>query len=296
MAVLRSTLSSRDAIRCSSRSPLWWPSVSFTSLKRSRSISITAPACLRRPAPLSVDCTRPVNIVRLGSPVSPSESACSSFSAAWRRSRCEAIVTTVSSVPQSSTSPAMSISSILLFWLSIDAAIGAYGSHSSAEPAAGPGAELQRHEHLQHLALRARCDARGDVADHGGARPCGRLHLADEAAVVGVHDAAVAVAQQRALNVVAFADRGELAVERLLLAPLRPRLRSSMPASGVARPTSVTSRACSRAFDSARPLTFAFSVCIRNTPISTIGTRQTTPNSTSHLRFLEEAHVHGYSV
>src|SRR3954447_24559257 len=68
-------------------------------------------------------------------------------------------------------------------------------------------------------------------------------------------------------------------------APERPRPRSSMPASAEPSPTSVTSRACSRAFESARPFTFAFSVCMRNMPSRTIGMRQTTPNSTSHLRF-----------
>src|SRR4051812_28042418 len=66
--------------------------------------------------------------------------------------------------------------------------------------------------------------------------------------------------------------------------PVRPRARSSTPVSALPRPTSETSRACSRAFDSARPLTFDLSVCIRNMPSRTIGTRQTTPNSTSHLR------------
>src|SRR3954451_11113150 len=66
---------------------------------------------------------------------------------------------------------------------------------------------------------------------------------------------------------------------------VRPRLRSSSPASGVATPTSATRRACSRAFVIARPDTFAFSVCMRKTPSRTIGIRHTTPNSTSHLRF-----------
>src|SRR4051812_43119473 len=57
-----------------------------------------------------------------------------------------------------------------------------------------------------------------------------------------------------------------------------------MPASALPSPASATRRACSRAFESARPFTFAFSVCMRNMPSRTIGIRQTTPNLTSHLR------------
>src|SRR6476661_5213067 len=77
---------------------------------------------------------------------------------------------------------------------------------------------------------------------------------------------------------------------------LRPCERSAIPASGVESPTSDTSRACSRAFESARPVTFAFSVCIRKSPIRTIGTRHTTPNSTSHRRFWKKLMFTGFRL
>src|SRR5205823_4836777 len=132
----RSTLCRREPMRWSSRSPLWWPSVSFTSLNRSRSMSITAAIFLRRPALEIVRETRLWKSVRFGR------------------------------------------------------------------------AELDGQEHVEHLAggpgvaqLPARGDPGNDVAvQRGTGLAAARLQLADQAVVVRVDDAAVAVAQDGAVD------------------------------------------------------------------------------------------------
>ena len=70
------------------------------------------PILFRRPIPVIARSRRFWNMVRFGRPVSPSDSACSSFSAAWRRRRCDAPATTPTSVPHSRNSPSPSITYI----------------------------------------------------------------------------------------------------------------------------------------------------------------------------------------
>ena len=86
----------RGPIRHSSVSPAWWPSVSLISLKRSRSISSTAPVAMRflpcstRRSMIDVNCSR------LGRSVRPSCSAWCSFSDDSRALRYTAITGRIS--------------------------------------------------------------------------------------------------------------------------------------------------------------------------------------------------------
>ena len=68
----RTIAASRSATSRSSRSPIGWPSVSLTYLKRSTSISSTLTDALARGAMRSACCSRSVNSARLGRPVSVS--------------------------------------------------------------------------------------------------------------------------------------------------------------------------------------------------------------------------------
>ena len=63
---------SRLAISFRTRSPAEWSARSLTSLKRSRSMNMTASACRRRPTWRSASCSFSMNRVRLAKPVSPS--------------------------------------------------------------------------------------------------------------------------------------------------------------------------------------------------------------------------------
>ena len=77
----------RSATSCSSTSPRWWPSVSLTSLKWSRSMIITAAPPWRRSAARTACWTRSRNSTRFGRPVSASWSDWCSLAIAWRPPR-----------------------------------------------------------------------------------------------------------------------------------------------------------------------------------------------------------------
>jgi len=74
-AVSRTQPTTRRAASRSSWSPCSWPSVSLTSLKWSRSISISTMACPERCAALAAMSSRSLNMRRLGSSVSESKLA-----------------------------------------------------------------------------------------------------------------------------------------------------------------------------------------------------------------------------
>src|SRR2546423_1793539 len=101
----RTTAERRRASSFSIRSPQWWPSVSLTSLKRSRSMSRTATPLPVRPQARSAWSSRSRKSERFGRPVRWSCSARRSFSSAWRRSLREAPATRRKMLPQRSKRP-----------------------------------------------------------------------------------------------------------------------------------------------------------------------------------------------
>ena len=100
-------------------------------------MSITTPIFLRLPMPFMARSIMFWNMVRFGRPVSPSDSACSSFSAAWRRRRWEAPATIATRVPHRNSRPSASRVYSSCVWSTIWLSIGPYGIQSSREPEAG---------------------------------------------------------------------------------------------------------------------------------------------------------------
>ena len=87
VSAVRSVVLRRSATSWSSTSPWWWPSVSLTSLKWSRSMIITAAPPWRRSAARTACWTRSRNSTRFGRPVSASWSDWCSLAIAWRPPR-----------------------------------------------------------------------------------------------------------------------------------------------------------------------------------------------------------------
>ena len=135
-SVRRDSVSRRPRI-LSSSSPAWWPSVSLTSLKWSRSTSTRATRPPSRCSVRAASAARRKNS-RLGSPVRGSCSAWCSWSAACRRSA--RVVHHEMSARTAYRPMRPTASRVMVRWVSAwtFAAIGSYGRCTSSTPIARP--------------------------------------------------------------------------------------------------------------------------------------------------------------